>query len=284
MPDSFWAPCAASGAMVALEARNAARGCRLLRHGACGGFLAWTVMWPRPALPLRRLLLLAIFLWPLSATAVEWVGTVVGIADGDTLTLLDAGKNDTPHPHRWHRRARANPALRPARAPVARGSRARPQCARRMPEVAPLWSRGVPRARRRRRCRPRAGAARTGLALRQVRARTVVAGPPRLFAGGGAGAQLAQWPVDGRSAHPALGLPARAGGAHRRPIGRQPARPTICAVAISSSSIAIEARPETVKGSSTGLSEYFSSSDGLTLVRLTWPIVQPAKWRSGTSA
>lgn len=46
----------------------------------------------RPALPLRRLLLLAIFLWPLSATAVEWVGTVVGIADGDTLTLLDGGK------------------------------------------------------------------------------------------------------------------------------------------------------------------------------------------------
>ena len=46
----------------------------------------------RPALPLRRLLLLAVFLWPLSAAAVEWVGTVVGIADGDTLTLLDGGK------------------------------------------------------------------------------------------------------------------------------------------------------------------------------------------------
>ena len=43
-------------------------------------------------MPLRRLLLLAIFLWPLSATAVEWVGTIVGIADGDTLTLLDGGK------------------------------------------------------------------------------------------------------------------------------------------------------------------------------------------------
>jgi endonuclease YncB( thermonuclease family) len=50
-------------------------------------------MSPRPSLPLRRLLWLAIFLWPLSATAVEWVGTVVGVADGDTLTLLDAGKN-----------------------------------------------------------------------------------------------------------------------------------------------------------------------------------------------
>ncbi len=46
----------------------------------------------RPALPLRRLLLLAVFLWPLAAAAVEWVGTVVGIADGDTLTLLDGGK------------------------------------------------------------------------------------------------------------------------------------------------------------------------------------------------
>jgi endonuclease YncB( thermonuclease family) len=43
-------------------------------------------------MPLRRLLLLAIFLWPLSTTAVERVGTIVGIADGDTLTLLDEGK------------------------------------------------------------------------------------------------------------------------------------------------------------------------------------------------
>jgi len=50
-------------------------------------------MSPRSAPPLRRLLLLATFLWPLSTAAVEWVGTVVGIADGDTLTLLDAGKN-----------------------------------------------------------------------------------------------------------------------------------------------------------------------------------------------
>jgi endonuclease YncB( thermonuclease family) len=49
-------------------------------------------MLSRPAMPLRRLLLLATFLWPLSATAVEWVGTIVGIADGDTLTLLDGGK------------------------------------------------------------------------------------------------------------------------------------------------------------------------------------------------
>jgi endonuclease YncB( thermonuclease family) len=46
----------------------------------------------RPILPLRHALLLALFLLPLAAHAVEWVGTVVGIADGDTLTLLDAGK------------------------------------------------------------------------------------------------------------------------------------------------------------------------------------------------
>ena len=46
----------------------------------------------RPDLPLRRALLLALFLLPLAAHAVEWVGTVVGIADGDTRTLLDAGK------------------------------------------------------------------------------------------------------------------------------------------------------------------------------------------------
>ena len=72
-------------------------------------------------MPLRRLLLLAIFLWPLSATAVEWVGTVVGIADGDTLTLLDARQDDTPHPHRWHRRAQSAPS----RTASARASRSR---------------------------------------------------------------------------------------------------------------------------------------------------------------
>jgi endonuclease YncB( thermonuclease family) len=49
-------------------------------------------MSPRPFLPLRPALLLAFFLLPLAAHALEWVGTVVGIADGDTLTLLGAGK------------------------------------------------------------------------------------------------------------------------------------------------------------------------------------------------
>ena len=38
-----------------------------------------------------RAMLLALAL-PLSAVATEWQGTVVGVADGDTLTLLDASK------------------------------------------------------------------------------------------------------------------------------------------------------------------------------------------------
>ncbi len=36
--------------------------------------------------------LFALLLQPLAAHAVEWVGTVIGVADGDTLTLLDEGK------------------------------------------------------------------------------------------------------------------------------------------------------------------------------------------------
>jgi endonuclease YncB( thermonuclease family) len=39
--------------------------------------------------------LFALLLQPLAARAVEWVGTVIGVADGDTLTLLDDAK--TPH-------------------------------------------------------------------------------------------------------------------------------------------------------------------------------------------
>jgi endonuclease YncB( thermonuclease family) len=44
---------------------------------------------------LSRLLLIAVLLLPLATHAVEWVGMVIGVSDGDTLTLLDAGK--TPH-------------------------------------------------------------------------------------------------------------------------------------------------------------------------------------------
>jgi endonuclease YncB( thermonuclease family) len=44
-----------------------------------------------PILPVFRAMLLALAL-PLSAIAAEWQGTVVGVADGDTLTLLDASK------------------------------------------------------------------------------------------------------------------------------------------------------------------------------------------------
>jgi endonuclease YncB( thermonuclease family) len=46
----------------------------------------------RRALVLLPLLLV---LLPAAARAVEWVGTVVGVADGDTLTLLAA--DQTPH-------------------------------------------------------------------------------------------------------------------------------------------------------------------------------------------
>lgn len=42
-------------------------------------------------MPPRRVLFVAfaLLLQPLAAHAVEWAGTVIGIADGDTLTLLD---------------------------------------------------------------------------------------------------------------------------------------------------------------------------------------------------
>jgi endonuclease YncB( thermonuclease family) len=46
-------------------------------------------------MPPRRALFVALFallLQPLAAYAAEWVGTVIGIADGDTLTLLDDAK------------------------------------------------------------------------------------------------------------------------------------------------------------------------------------------------
>ena len=42
-------------------------------------------------LQVLRAMLLALAL-PLGAIAAEWQGTVVGVADGDTLTLLDAAK------------------------------------------------------------------------------------------------------------------------------------------------------------------------------------------------
>lgn len=64
----------------------------------------------------------------------------------------------------------------------------------------------------------------------------------------------------------------------------QPPRPSICAVAISSSNNAIDTRPDTENGSSTARSEYFNSSEALTLLKLTWPIVQPEKQRSVTSS
>jgi endonuclease YncB( thermonuclease family) len=48
-----------------------------------------------PPCRLPLVVLLVLLLQSPSAHAVEWVGSVVGIADGDTLTFLDDGK--TPH-------------------------------------------------------------------------------------------------------------------------------------------------------------------------------------------
>lgn len=61
-------------------------------------------------------------------------------------------------------------------------------------------------------------------------------------------------------------------------------RPTMAAVAISSSSNASETLPETLYGSSSGFSEYFSSVEALSLERLTCPMVQPPKRRSKISS
>ena len=62
-------------------------------------FLGWPAEARRllvmPAKSLSPFVILFALLLPPAAGAVEWVGTVVGIADGDTLTLLDGSK--TPH-------------------------------------------------------------------------------------------------------------------------------------------------------------------------------------------
>ena len=61
-------------------------------------------------------------------------------------------------------------------------------------------------------------------------------------------------------------------------------RPMMDAVAISSSSRANDTAPETLYGSSSGFSEYFSKMEWLILLRLTLPMVQPPKRRSAISS
>ena len=56
--------------------------------------------------------------------------------------------------------------------------------------------------------------------------------------------------------------------------------PTIDAVATSSSSSASATLPDIAYGSSCAVAEYLSSSDGFSRATFTWPIDQPAKWRS----
>jgi len=79
-----------------------------------------------PAKSLSPFVILFALLVPPAVGAVEWVGTVVGIADGDTLTLLDGSKT----PHRRHRCAGALAALRTTCASVTRRHGARPRRAR----------------------------------------------------------------------------------------------------------------------------------------------------------
>ena len=52
------------------------------------------------------------------------------------------------------------------------------------------------------------------------------------------------------------------------------------AVATSSLNIASATCPDIEYGSSTGVAEYFNSSDAFSRAMLTWPIAQPAKRRS----
>src|SRR5512134_148162 len=89
-------------------------------------------------MPVRRSLvfvaLLSMLLQPPAARAAEWAGTVVGIADGDTLTLLDAGKAthriridgiDAPE-----RRQAYGHRARQSLADLAQGRSARAECSK----------------------------------------------------------------------------------------------------------------------------------------------------------
>lgn len=67
------------------------------------------------------------------ASAAEWVGTVVGIADGDTLTLLDAGRTHRIRPDGIDAPERTQPYGQRARqslASLAHGRTARADCPR----------------------------------------------------------------------------------------------------------------------------------------------------------
>jgi endonuclease YncB( thermonuclease family) len=92
---------------------------------------------PRVLRVLRVLRCVLLLLLPATAQAVEWVGTVVGVADGDTLTLLDAGRTqhriridgiDAPERAQpWGQRARQSLSAlaygRPARADCGKTDR-----------------------------------------------------------------------------------------------------------------------------------------------------------------
>ena len=185
--------------------------------------------------------LLVLLLQPLATHAVEWVGTVVGIADGDTLTLLDDGK--TPHRIRLdgidapERTQDHGQRARQSLAGMAHGRRAVAACPK-----TDRYGRAV--------CRVTVDGVdvgleqiRRGLAWHYVKYaneqsladRSAVCGSRR------AGTQHAVGAVVdiGRGVAVGLSVATR----RRRSEAIQPARPTICAEAISSSSSAIDARP-----------------------------------------
>ena len=87
-----------------------------------------------PTKSLSPFVILFALLLPPAAAAVEWVGTVVGIADGDTMTLLDGSK--TPHRIRIdgidapERSQPYGQRARQALADLAHGRGARAECAK----------------------------------------------------------------------------------------------------------------------------------------------------------
>jgi hypothetical protein len=161
-----------------------------------------------PAKSLSLFVVLFALLLPPAASAVQWVGTVVGIADGDTLTLLDSSK--TPHRIRIDgidAPERSQPYGQRARqslADMAHGRGARAECAR-----TDRYGRAV--------CRVTvdgldvglATAPRPGVALRQVRARTISRDAPPLRAGRSRRAHGSSRAMERTTTDRAVGLPAR---------------------------------------------------------------------------
>ena len=137
--------------------------------------------------------------------AAELDGTIVGVADGDTVTLLDASKTqhriridgiDAPERTQPHgQRARQSLAA------LAHG-----RSARGLPKGRSLWTRRVSRNRRWCRRWARTDPARVCMALRQVRARAACGRPRKLLARRERGSLGQRRAVVVQRSHSALGL------------------------------------------------------------------------------